>query len=60
MISQYGVFFVGYQAQGAPENSIQVDGLGGGYVLLNYVRYNFGAKNMYHCWLPTSKDCWIL
>ena len=58
--SRHGVLFVGCQAQSATEYSIQVDGSADGYVLLNDVSYNVGAKNMYHYWLPTSNGCWIL
>lgn len=58
--SRHSVLFVDCQAQSTTEHSIQVDGSADGYVLLNDVRYNFGAKNIYHYWLPTSKACWIL
>lgn len=58
--SRHSVLFVDCQAQSATEHSIQVDGAADGYVLLSDARYNFGAKNIYHYWLSTSKVCWIL
>ena len=42
--SRHDVLFVGYQAQGTPGHAIQTYGPKGGYVLLDEVRYNVGAK----------------
>ena len=41
---RHDVLFVGYQAQGTPGHAIQTYGPKGGYVLLDEVRYNMGAK----------------
>jgi metallo-beta-lactamase family protein len=41
---RHDVLFVGYQAQGTPGRAIQTHGPSGGYVLLDEVRYNIGAK----------------
>ncbi len=58
--SRHSVLFMECKAQSAMGHSIQVDGSADVYVLLSNVRYNFGAKNIYHYWLPTNKGCWIL
>lgn len=42
--SRHDVLFVGYQARGTPGHAIQTHGSTGGYVLLDGVRYNIGAR----------------